>query len=90
MSNTQLIVPAGREGRITEFMHLPNVDEMCRNLQKAPAKSGRYVDVWLHEDIIHFLDMIAKHKGVGRSALIRDILVTYIAKTVCHQRHAGQ
>ena len=84
-----LIVPAGREGRITEFMHLPNVDEMCRNLQKASAKKGRYVNVWLHQDIIHYLDMIAKHKGIGRSALIRYIISLYIAKTAC-RRHAGQ
>ncbi|MFZ8809528.1 MAG: hypothetical protein ACO2PN_15665 [Pyrobaculum sp.] len=82
-----LIVPAGREGRITEDVHLPDADEICRNLQK--TKNGRWVSIWLHQDIIHYLDMIARQRGVGRSTLIRDIVVTYIAKTVC-RRHAGQ
>ncbi len=89
MSDIQLIVPAGREGRIAEVVHLPDADEICRNLRKAPDKRGKAVPVRLHQDVVAYLDALARKKGMKRSTLIRYIISLYIAKTAC-RRHVSQ
>ena len=85
-ADMQLIAPAGREGmiKITTYQ-----EELCKNLRKAPDRRGKAVPVRLHQDVVKYLDELARKKGMKRSTLIRYIISLYIAKTVC-RRHAGQ
>jgi hypothetical protein len=81
----RLIVPAGvMESRAMESdMYLFDQDEPCRNLRKAPDRGGKVVPVRLHQDVVDYLDMLAKRKGMRRSTFIRYIISLYLAKTVC-------
>ena len=81
-----LIVPAGREGMIKVNTYQ---EELCKNLRKAPDKRGKTVPVRLHQDVVAYIDMLARKKGMKRSTLIRYIISLYIAKTAC-RRHDGQ
>jgi len=83
----QLIVPAGREGKIKITTYQ---EELCKNLRKAPDKRGKAVPVRLHRDVVAYLDALARKKDMKRSTLIRYIISLYIAKTACRSRHASQ
>ena len=80
----RLIVPAGVMDRAMEIdMYLLDQDELCRNLRKAPDKGGKVVPVRLHQDVVDYLDALARKKGMKRSTFIRYIISLYIAKTAC-------
>jgi predicted DNA binding CopG/RHH family protein len=81
-----LIVPAGREGKIKTT---PYQEQLCKVLRKAPDKRGKAVPVRLHQDVVAYLDALARKKGMKRSTLIRYIISLYLAKTAC-RRHVSQ
>jgi len=85
-ADMQLIAPAGREGKIKTTTYQ---EELCKNLRKAPDRRGKAVPVRLHQDVVKYLDELARKKGMRRSTLIRYIISLYIAKTAC-RRHVSQ